>query len=244
MMPRPPVVPISSAVLNELSELRRVLPPDLDRTQVDELHRFVENTYGNGYLDGGTRARVEHGQQAEANRRQVELDADAAAHPDLEPCEHPHVLQVAGSNGPRTFREGDYVRLNWVAGFTHDALVFSGGDWWVDNNLVLVLGRQLDPAERGHERTPDQDATPDWVTWWCDGDHPADGPVSNNEGAVVGRFRDSKVPGGTYHSCGKVYNEHGWIDQGADSVMVCPGQQVSTNTAAEGRYLVRDRPDE
>jgi hypothetical protein len=234
MMPRPPVVPISSAVLNELSELRRVLPPDLDRTQVDELHRFVENTYGNGYLDGGTRARVEHSQQVEASRRQAELDADDAEHPDPEPCEHPHLLQVAGPSGPDTFREGDYVRLSWAAGTVHDVLTFRDGGWWVHNYLVLVLGRQLDPAERGHERTPDQDATPDWVTWWCDGDHPA----------AVGRFRDPKVPGGTYHSCGKVFNEHGWIDQGVGSVIVCPGQQVSVNTVVEGRYLVRDRPDE
>lgn len=80
MTPRPAALPIS--VLNELSELRRVLPPNLDRTQVDDLHRFVENTYGYGYRDGVGRARMEHLQQAEANRRQAELDADAAAHPD------------------------------------------------------------------------------------------------------------------------------------------------------------------
>lgn len=245
MNPRPTILPISNAVLNDLSELRRSLPSDLDTTQVHDLYRFVEETYAHGYCDGATRALVQRDQQAEADRRNAEIDADAAAHPEPPaPCEHPHLLQIAGAEGPRAFHEGDYVRLAWHAGTVHDTLTFSGGDWWVDNNLVLVLGRRLDPAERGHESFPEQDSTSEWITWWHNGDHPADGVNVNEDGAVVTRFQNPRVPGGTYHSCGKVFNEHGLIVQGTSSAMVCPGQQVSAvPTVRDGFYLVRDMPD-
>lgn len=80
--------------------------------------------------------------------------------------------------------------------------------------------------------------------WWKNGDHPDDNSVAMefraemldepigtflSEGEVVRHFRHPDVPGEVIHSaCGADYDAHGWIDQGAEGITVCPGDYVLT----------------
>ena len=97
------------------------------------------------------------------------------------------------------------------------------------------------------------------IRWWRNGDHPADavgqevsvpGPSGTfgetyrrQEGAVVRFFRHPDVDGTTVHeTCGREWHVHGWIDQGPDGLIVCPGDLV-IDCGSEGRDWWEVRSD-
>lgn len=61
---------------------------------------------------------------------------------------------------------------------------------------------------------------------------------NNWEGDVVRYFRNPEVPGIDTCKCGHTFHEHGWIDQGADGITVCPGSTV-IGPDEDGYYAVR-----
>lgn len=88
--------------------------------------------------------------------------------------------------------------------------------------------------------------------WWKNGDHPHDEittiplfhegeevPYSTirSEGKVVRYFRHPDYDGeGVHSTCGEVWGDHGWIDQGPLGIIVCPGDWVVTRS--DGTYAV------
>lgn len=113
---------------------------------------------------------------------------------------------------------------------------------------ALVAGSRLDIVDlTGSERR-------DVVRWMANGDHPDDrvgeietDPVSGEpyarlEGAVVRFFRHPDVPGHEKHiMCGRTFHDHGWIDEGDNGRMVCPGDYVITTP--EGRHYPWREPE-
>lgn len=94
-------------------------------------------------------------------------------------------------------------------------------------------------------------------TWHKNGDHPQDyskvhygldkgemrefppeeRKANGWEGDVVRYYRHPDVPGDTVcEKCGQIMHNHGWIDQGANGITVCPGSKIATK--ADGTYEV------
>jgi hypothetical protein len=82
------------------------------------------------------------------------------------------------------------------------------------------------------------------AVWNENGDHPLDEStfvtlgtetdgepdVVFTEGKVVRRYRHPDISGKTVCAdCGYSMYEHGWLDVGADGLVVCPGDYVVTN---------------
>ena len=82
--------------------------------------------------------------------------------------------------------------------------------------------------------------------WFVNGDHPDDAvgeivhdPMARKtenqyyrrlEGKVVRFYRHPDVPGTTQCSeCYRLMFDHGWIDQGGDGLVVCPGDYIIEN---------------
>lgn len=75
--------------------------------------------------------------------------------------------------------------------------------------------------------------------WFKNGDHPQDGDL-RSEGRVVRYFRHPEVRGNKpCQHCGRVMNDHGWIDTLEGGHVVCPGDWVITGVAGE-RYPCKD----
>lgn len=102
------------------------------------------------------------------------------------------------------------------------------------------------------------------VRWLRNGDHPGDNvgqqeldpvtgePWTRQEGAVVRWYRRPDRPGSEPHrgrdGCWKPWRDHGWIDQGAAGLTVCPGMLVvdepdGTHTVAKLKQVYRDRTE-
>lgn len=74
------------------------------------------------------------------------------------------------------------------------------------------------------------------VQWFKNGDHPhdaceeltdSDGHRFYSEGRVVRYYRHPYIPGVQVCAhCGTAMHEHGFIDQGSDGQVVCPGDWV------------------
>ena len=117
------------------------------------------------------------------------------------------------------------------------------------------------------EETPraPEPAKPVAIRWQRNGDHPDDGvgkdrtdPLAGEtykgiEGAVIRFFRRPDRPGDERHDgpdgCWKPWDAHGWIDEGAGGITVCPGDLVidrpdGTHEVVKlGRSAHRDRND-
>lgn len=73
--------------------------------------------------------------------------------------------------------------------------------------------------------------------WWKNGDHPHDDCVTLlddgpwlTEGKVVRYFRHPSMPGTTIHKdCGRLYDDHGFIDTLEGGHRVCPGDIIITD---------------
>lgn len=92
--------------------------------------------------------------------------------------------------------------------------------------------------------------------WFVNGDHPDDhvgeivhDPLTREtensyyrrlEGKVVRLYRHPDVPGTTQCSvCSRIMSDHGWIDQGGDGLVVCPGDFIIDND--DGTHWVTDK---
>lgn len=71
------------------------------------------------------------------------------------------------------------------------------------------------------------------VQWFRNGDHPKDGSVSMpggkglTEGKVVRYYRHPDYPGETLcNKCGAKLHDHGWIENGGEGFVVCPGDYI------------------
>jgi hypothetical protein len=79
----------------------------------------------------------------------------------------------------------------------------------------------------------------DAVRWYANGDHPDDGPRSQ-EGQVVRYFRDPYRSGlMPCWDCGTTFHLHGWMDLPGNGRVVCPGDWIVTE-AQDRRYPVKD----
>ena len=89
--------------------------------------------------------------------------------------------------------------------------------------------------------------------WFKNGDHPDDyandaqeresgdhARTKDREGQVVRRFRHPEISGQAACTCGSPMHDHGWIDQGQDSVIVCPGYLIYHEN---GQYHATDPDD-
>lgn len=95
--------------------------------------------------------------------------------------------------------------------------------------------------------------------WLKNGDHPLDyaSPVTGLEngeirtwtgnevrdkgweGQIVRYFRHPEVPGDRRcKKCDHILNDHGWIDQGPEGLMVCPGNAV-VGPFPDGTFALR-----
>lgn len=73
--------------------------------------------------------------------------------------------------------------------------------------------------------------------WFCNGDHPDDGPA-DREGKVVRYFRrpEPEYAGDRFHGpCGCTWDRHGWIDTLEGGHTVCPRDWIITGVQGE-RY--------
>lgn len=73
---------------------------------------------------------------------------------------------------------------------------------------------------------------------------PDDAPTYRRvEGAVVRYLRHPETPGSSECGiCGHRMHDHGWIDQGADGLVVCPGDVVVTVAGRHTVHRVADAP--
>ena len=99
------------------------------------------------------------------------------------------------------------------------------------------------------------------VQWFKNGDHPLDYAEDREgfengelvtfsaalcktngwEGAIVRYFRHPNIDGLTdCHLCGATMHEHGWLDDGGNGQIVCPGDLIVTT---DGRHMVVHQPD-
>ena len=100
-----------------------------------------------------------------------------------------------------------------------------------------------------------KDAEVEATQWWKNGDHPADdtheitpeggGEPFLSEGKVVRYYRNpDDHPGRECEHCGVIMHLHGWIDDGANGQIVCPGDWVVTVEAEDGPSYLVVRPGE
>jgi len=99
------------------------------------------------------------------------------------------------------------------------------------------------------------------VQWFKNGDHPLDYAEDREgfengelvtfsaalckskewEGAIVRYLRHPNIDGLTdCHLCGATMHEHGWLDEGGNGQVVCPGDLIVTT---DGRHAVVQQPD-
>jgi hypothetical protein len=99
------------------------------------------------------------------------------------------------------------------------------------------------------------------VQWFKNGDHPLDYAEDREgfengelvtfsaalckskewEGAIVRYLRHPNIDGLTdCHLCGATMHEHGWLDEGGNGQVVCPGDLIVTT---DGRHMVVHQPD-
>jgi hypothetical protein len=86
------------------------------------------------------------------------------------------------------------------------------------------------------------------TVWDKNGDHPDDDvwrpfedtgkvPIEPREGKIVRYFRHPTINGQTKCSrCGQIMHNHGWIDNGSDGIIVCPGDII---VKSRGKYKVK-----
>jgi len=79
--------------------------------------------------------------------------------------------------------------------------------------------------------------------WFKNGDHPQDGTEKFSSGEFAGQLYEGKVV--RYYRtpnmdglneckhCGRIMNEHGWIDTLEGGHIVCPGDWIITGVAGE-----------
>jgi hypothetical protein len=99
------------------------------------------------------------------------------------------------------------------------------------------------------------------VQWFKNGDHPLDYAEDREgfengemvtfsaalckakewEGGIVRYFRHPNIDGLVdCHMCGATMHEHGWLDDGGNGQVVCPGDFIVTT---DGRHVVVQQPD-
>lgn len=77
--------------------------------------------------------------------------------------------------------------------------------------------------------------------WHQNGDHPEDEYKKGvlTEGKLVRRYRTPSMDGmDTCEKCGFLMHDHGWIDEGGEGHVVCPGDWIITDVEGN-HYPVR-----